>query len=172
MQRSQFLQAFNVNSLYLKRFAYNLTKDKSAADDLFQETALNAFRHRKGYRPNTNFKAWLSTIMKNVFINQYRKNKRRRALQDNTPEDYFLNRAGGATDNEGEMNMNMEEVLKLINSLEESYRTPFLMAYQGYKYDEIQQAMNLPLGTIKSKIHYARKILKDQVNALHDEVAA
>lgn len=172
MPHSKFAQEFNGHSSYLRRFALKLTKDKNAAEDLFQETALSAFRHEKSYQPNTNFKAWLSTIMKNSFINQYRKNKKRNELQDHTPEDYFLNHTKETISNDGEMNIQMQELLQLISGLKESYRTPFLMAYQGYKYDEIQAVMDLPLGTIKSKIHHARKILRNKVTTMYNEVAA
>jgi len=110
--------------------------------------------------------------MKNLFINQYRKHKKRNEIQDTTKEDYYLNQSKEAIWNEGEVNMNLEEIWKMIDSLEESYRTPFLMAYNGYKYDEIQKTMNLPLGTIKSKIHLARKMLKRRYNRMLNEVAA
>ncbi len=172
MQNFQFVQQFDATSKILKNFALKLTRDKSAADDLFQETALKAFRNREKYKEGTNFKAWATTIMKNLFINQYRKHKKRNEIQDTTKEDYYLNQSKEAIWNEGEVNMNLEEIWKMIDSLEESYRTPFLMAYNGYKYDEIQKTMNLPLGTIKSKIHLARKMLKRRYNRMLNEVAA
>ncbi|MFT4667693.1 MAG: RNA polymerase sigma-70 factor (ECF subfamily) [Flavobacteriales bacterium] len=172
MQNSQFVQEFNSTSSFLKHFALKLTRDKSAADDLFQETALRAFRYREKYIADTNFKAWTSTMMRNLFINHYRRNKKRNEVQDNTKDDYYINQSTESIVNDGETNINVQEILKLIDSLDEGYRTPFLMAYKGYKYDEIQEAMNLPLGTIKSKIHHARKILKRRYNKMLSEVAA
>jgi len=169
MRNSQFIQEFNSNSNYLKHFALKLTRDKNAADDLFQETALKAFKYKKKFMEQTNFKAWLSTIMKNSFINDYRKWKRRNEIQDQTEDSYFLNSHEGVVTNEGEVNMNMKEILKLVDGLKEDYRVPFLMAYEGYKYEEIQKEMNIPLGSIKSRIHQARKILKEQIRKNYEE---
>jgi len=173
MQNLKFLQEFNSHSNYLKHFAIKLTRDKNRADDLFQETALNAFRHQKKYTENTNLKAWLSTIMKNSFINLYRKQKRRNELQDTTREDFYLNESKEVIRNEGEISVNMRDIFKLIDELDEGYRVPFMMAYKGYQYDEIQKSMGgLPMGTIKSRIFNARKILKSKIKELYKEVAA
>ena len=170
MQNLQFVQEFETHSSYLKNFAMKLTRDKSTADDLFQETALSAFRHQQKYITNTNIKAWLSTIMKNSFINLYRKQKRRNEIQDTTTEDFYLNESKEVITNDGEMNVNVKEILAIIDRLDEGYRVPFLMAYQGYQYNEIQETMgNLPMGTIKSRIHHARRILKDQLRKMYDE---
>lgn len=173
MSTNQFVQNFDSLSSYLRSFAMKLTRDRHVADDLFQETALNAFRHRSKFKENTNMKAWLSTIMKNSFINLYRKNQRRSEIQDTSAESYFLNSFGGTTENEGEMNIHIKEITKIIDELDEGYRTPFLMAYKGYQYNEIQVAMgDLPMGTIKSRIHHARRILKTQIREMYDEVVA
>lgn len=169
MTTNNFLQNFNSCSSYLKGFAMKLTRDKFAADDLFQETALSAFKNQDKFQNQTNMKAWLSTIMKNSFINLYRKNKRRSEVQDFSTEDYLINSSKDSIENEGEMNINIAEIISIIDSLDEGYRKPFLMAYQGYQYDEIQEAMgNLPMGTVKSKIHHARRILKEQINSMYN----
>lgn len=172
MQNVQFTQEFNSHSNYLRNFAMKLTRDKTAADDLFQETALRAFRHQAQYISDTNIKAWLSTIMKNSFINLYRKQKRRSEIQDTTSEDFYLNFSKDTIGNEGEMNINIQEISRIIDGLADGYRIPFLMAFQGYQYDEIHQKLNLPMGTIKSRIHHARRILKNQIRGIYDEVAA
>lgn len=169
----QFLQSFNAHTSYLRGFAMKLARDKNVADDLFQETALSAFRHQNKFQKNTNMKAWLSTIMKNSFINLYRKNQRRNELQSLNGDSYFLNNQVGVTSNEGEMNLNIDEITRMIDHLAEGYRVPFLLAYQGYQYEEIQHKMgNLPMGTIKSRIHHARKILKTQITAMHNSAIA
>ncbi len=172
MRTDKFLQNFESLSQYLKAFAIKLTRDKNVADDLFQETALNAFRHRHKFKEDTNMKAWLSTIMKNSFINQFRKKQRRNQIQDRTEGSYFLNSFGGTVNNDGEVNVSVEELNNLINGLADGYRIPFQMAYQGYQYDEIKTAMgDIPMGTIKSRIHHARKILKNRITDLYDEVS-
>ena len=172
MSADIFLQNFNMHTNYLRRFAMRLTRDKSTADDLFQETALNAFRNKNKFQHNTNMKSWLGTIMKNIFINLYRKNKRKKVVQDTSDELYMLNSAQILIKNEGEMNVRMNEIISLIEQLDKSYKIPFMMAYQGYKYDEIQEILgNLPLGTIKSRIHLARKILKKQIDKMYDNAS-
>lgn len=169
MTANNFLQNFNTHSNYLKAFAMKLTRDKNSADDLFQETALSAFRHQSKFENNTNMKAWLCTIMKNSFINFYRKNKRRSEVQDFSKDEYLINSSHNTIGNEGEINVNVDELTAIIDNLDEGYRVPFLMAYQGYQYDEIEEAMgNLPMGTVKSRIHHARRILKEKINALYN----
>ena len=172
MASLQFVQEFKIHSKYLQNFALKLTKDKFSADDLFQETAFRAFKNQDKYMVHTNLKGWLTTIMKNSFINHYRKHKKRNEVLDHTAEDFYINSSNDITSNDGEMNVNMEEITKAIDNLEEGYRVPFLMSYQGYKYHEIQKAMNLPLGTIKSRIHIARKILRSKIEDMYSELAA
>lgn len=169
MTANNFLQNFNIHSTYLKAFAMKLTRDKNTADDLFQETALSAFRYQNKFESNTNMKAGLSTIMKNSFINFYRKNQRRSEVQDFSTDDYLINSSQNTIRNEGEINVHVDELTAIIDNLGEGYRIPFLMAYQGYQYDEIQEAMgNLPMGTVKSRIHHARRILREKINALYN----
>ncbi len=173
MHNLQFVQEFESHSNYLRHFAMKLTRDKSRADDLFQETALKALSNQRKYIANTNIRAWLTTIMKNLFINLYRKQKRRNELHDGTSNHFFLNETSEVINNEGEMNMNVKEVHKIIDELDESYRVPFMMVYQGYKYDEIQEAMgNLPMGTIKSRIYHARRILQHRVHEVYGDAVA
>lgn len=173
MTRDNFLHEFNQHSSYLRGFAMKLIRDKNLADDLFQETALKVFRNRDKFREDTNFRGWLSTIMKNTFINQFRKNKRRSELQDTTAEGYLFNSVESTNGNEGEVNVQVYELTKVIDRLDDNYRVPFMMAYEGYQYDEIQKAMgNLPMGTVKSRIHHARKILKRRVNELYEDAVA
>ena len=172
MKNVQFAQEFEHHRNYLNGFAMKLTRDRNAANDLFQETALKAFRYQNKFISNTNLKAWLSTIMKNSFINQYQKHKRRNEIQDATSGDFYLNTGGSTAFNEGEMNMNIREITSIIDTLDDNLRIPFLMSYQGYQYNEIQKALgNLPIGTIKSRIHQARKKLKTRINMIHREAA-
>jgi RNA polymerase sigma-70 factor, ECF subfamily len=172
MSATTFPEQFNQHSSYLRGFAMKLSRDKNLAEDLFQETALKVFRNQDKFVENTNFKGWLSTIMKNTFINHFRKSKRRNETQDTSDEGFLLNTIESSY-HEGEANIFANDLREIIDELDEGYRKPFLMAYQGYQYDEIQKAMNnLPMGTIKSRIHHARKILKQRVIELYEgEVA-
>ena len=173
MTSDTFLQEFNQHSSYLRGFAMKLIRDKNLAEDLFQETALKVFRNRDKFVENNNFKGWLSTIMKNTFINHFRKNKRRKETQDTSADSYLLNSVEYNQQNEGEANVFVSDLTRIIDHLDEGYRLPFLMAYQGYQYNEIQEAMNnLPMGTVKSRIHHARKILKRKVTELYEDECA
>ena len=173
MSTNEFIHNFDSLSSYLRGFAMKLTSDKSLAEDLFQETALSAFRHRDKFRAGTNMKAWLSTIMKNSFINQFRKKQRRIQIQDNAEENRIVNARNNAVYNDGEMKIKVEEITNLIDELDDVYRTPFMMVYQGYKYDEISKALNnTPMGTIKSRVHYARKMLKNRLQEVNTEALA
>lgn len=168
MDTIKFNQHFGNLSEYLKTFALKLTKDTTLAEDLFQETALLAYKNRAKFQTGTNIKAWMGTIMRNTFINQYRRKKRRNEIFDATPNNYFINSGQSVTSNGGEENIRLEEITKLVDELDEKFRKPFLMAYQGYGYDEISITTNAALGTVKSRIFLARKALKMKIIDLYD----
>lgn len=163
MNATPFAHEFNRLSQYLRAFAYKLTGDASAADDLFQDTAFLAFKNQDKFQSKTNLKAWLSTIMKNAFINSFRKRKRRGQVLDSSPEYFLLNSNASTTNNEGEAAVQYQDLFSLVEMLNENLKQPFLMAYHGYKYEEIGQELSLPVGTIKSRVFAARKFLKAQI---------
>ncbi len=147
----------------LNAFAYSLTKNTEDAKDLYQETAFRAINNRDKFRPETNFKAWTFTIMKNIFINNYRKKVKSNTILDSTDNTYFLDSGSEQVTNDGGRNMLMKELNEMINSLEDNIRVPFIMHHEGYKYNEIADHFDLPLGTVKSRIFFARKALKDMI---------
>jgi RNA polymerase sigma-70 factor, ECF subfamily len=163
MSQLEFYSRFDQMSTILNSFAYNLTKNVEDAKDLFQETAYRALTNRDKFRPGTNFKAWLFTIMKNIFINNYRKKVKANTIMDSTDNHYYLNSGSAEISNLAESDIMMQELTKMIDALDESIRIPFLMHYQGYKYQEIAEHLDLPLGTVKSRIFFARKELKDGI---------
>ncbi len=163
MNATHFASEFDTLSQYLRAFAYKLTGDASSADDLYQDTAFLAFKNREKFRAETNLKAWLSTIMKNAFINSFRKRKRRGEVMDNSPENFRLNSGRNSIENDGEKLVYYQDLFALVEMLNDKLKQPFLMAYQGYKYDEISQQLDLPVGTIKSRVFAARKFLKAQI---------
>lgn len=164
MTQIEFSQKFLKMESLLRAFAHSLTKDEEAAHDLYQETAYKAFRYREHFHPATNLRAWVMTIMKNTFINHYRRKKRQQTLYDRTDNDFLLNSAS-VSGNHGEGRITMEEIHKAIHSLDDHLRVPFLMQYQGFQYEEIADVLDIPLGTVKSRIHFARKRLKDQLKS-------
>ena len=141
----------------LFRYAYNLTSNREAADDLLQDTMLKAITHREQFSDYTNLKAWTYTIMKNTFINNYRQNTK----FDNTKDLYFLSQNKDNISVAPESSITTKEITKIIDRLEEDYKIPFKMHVEGYKYKEIAQKLGLKLGTVKSRIFFTRKKLMD-----------
>ncbi len=151
------------NSDFLKPFAFTLTRDNETAKDLMQETLYKALANREKYHVGTNVKAWMYTIMRNIFINNYRRRSRQQTIFDNTPNDYLINYAQAAVPNTAEVNLRLKDMQSTIQKLPDIFRLPFQLYFEGYKYNEIAQTLNEPLGTIKSRIHFARKLLKEQL---------
>ena len=169
MSALEFNNQFDKLSSVLQAFAYNLTKNSEDAKDLYQETAFRAMTNRDKFRPGTNLKAWLFTIMKNIFINNYRKKVKTNTIMDSTDNLYYLNAGDVSISNQGESNMLVRELKGMISNLDDSIRIPFLMHYQGYKYQEIADHFELPLGTVKSRIFFARKELKSLIRGRYQD---
>jgi RNA polymerase sigma factor (sigma-70 family) len=146
------------NSEGLKPFAVSLTRDQEAANDLCQETLYKAFAYRHRYEPGTNIKAWLYTIMRNIFINDYRRNSRKKIVMDN------VKHAQAPYAPSSEIGLRLKEINNAIHRLPAIFKTACLLYLQGYKYHEIAFALNEPLGTIKSRIHFAKKLLQKQLD--------
>lgn len=163
MSTAEFSLLLSDNADFLKPFAINLTKDHESAKDLFQETLYRALSNKDKYNVGTNIKAWLYTIMRNIFINDYRKRAKQSVILDNSPNDFLIDQTRSKVLNDGVTNLNLREVKQLIYELPELFRIPFNLYYEGYKYNEIAEELNEPLGTIKSRIHFARKILKQKI---------
>ncbi len=155
----------------LHSFAYNLTKNVEDAKDLFQETAYRAMTNQDKFRPGTNFKAWLFTIMKNIFINNYRKRVKANTIIDSTDNLYYINSGKNTIKNGAESSIMMKELSIIIDRLDDSIKIPFMMHYKGFKYQEIAEHLDLPLGTVKSRIFFARKELKQAINIRYDNMA-
>jgi RNA polymerase sigma-70 factor (ECF subfamily) len=163
MLTNQFTEQLLSLRTSLRSFAYKLTQNNEDAKDLYQETTFRALSNASKFTPGTNLKAWLLTIMRNSFINNYRKNIKSRTVMDDTDTMYYLNSGSSAIVNDAESNIMMEELTAMLNELDISLRIPFEMYYVGHKYQEIADALNIPLGTIKSHIFYARKELKEKI---------
>ena len=168
MSTLEFTAQFSREEKVLFNFALNLTRDEDAARDLVQETAYKAFKYRARYQPQTNLRAWLMTILRNSFINDYRKRRRRQVLNDTTSNDFLLDSGSAVADNNGESTVMQEEIQQAIANLEEWARVPFLMHFEGYKYEEIALTLGVPLGTVKSRIFFARQKLQAMLKSLYN----
>lgn len=164
MSTPEFSQMLESNASFLKPFAINLTRDTEAANDLYQETLYKALANHDKYHSGTNIKAWLFTIMRNIFINNYRRKAKQKTIFDNSGNDYLINQKQATVNNAAESEIRIKEIKRAIQQLPEIFKTPFLLYFDGYKYNEIADVLQEPLGTIKSRIHFARKLLKEQIS--------
>ena len=146
----------------MMNFALMLTSNREDAMDLLQDTTLKALDNQDKYADNTNFKGWVFTIMRNIFINNYRRASRTATVVDTTENLYYLNLSQESGFETPEGSYSAGEIEAAINEFSDEFRIPFTMHVQGYKYNEIAEKMNLPLGTIKSRIFLARKRLQQR----------
>lgn len=163
MATNNFNQLLINNTEFLKPFAIKLTRDNEIAKDLLQETMYRAIANKEKYNVGTNIKAWLYTIMRNIFINNYRRKAKQNTIFDNTPNEFLLNYNQSAVANAAESALKMKDIQSAIHGLPAIFRNPFMLYFEGYKYHEIADILKEPLGTIKSRIHFARKLLKEQL---------
>ncbi|MGQ3014588.1 MAG: RNA polymerase sigma factor [Flavobacteriales bacterium] len=148
----------------LRYFALSLTQSEEESNDLLQETMLKAFTYRDKFRADTNLKAWLYTIMKNIFINNYRKNVKKRYVLSHGGEMHYMNiPQTSGRGNDPETQLLSSEIAKKIDALDLDYRMPFRMYFEGFKYKEIAEDLGLPIGTVKSRIFLARKQLMEEL---------
>ena len=145
-------------------FAYMLTSNRDDAYDLLQDTTLKVLDNESKYAENTNFKGWVFTIMRNIFINNYRRKVRSATIIDTTEDFYHLNLSQESGFETPEGSFAAKEISAVINEFSQEYKVPFTMNIEGYKYSEIADKLSLPLGTVKSRIFFARKRLQKELS--------
>lgn len=163
MNNNDFTQGIIAAEKDLKRFAYKLTADRESANDLVQDCVLQALDNREKYKHATNLKGWLYTIMRNIFINNYRRTVREMNIID---DKYSLQQQTLIEDEESnrfETVYDMKELYKVINTIPDDMKIPFQMFVAGFKYREIAERLNLPMGTVKSRLFFIRKKLKEEL---------
>jgi RNA polymerase sigma-70 factor (ECF subfamily) len=147
----------------LMRFAIKLTCDVEEANDLLQETFLKALDNESKFADDTNFRGWMYTIMRNIFINNYRRYTRDRTYVDRSENQYQINTPRDLCSRVTEENYDLKEIRRALNRLPTEYRIPFSMHVAGFKYREIADRLELPLGTVKSRIFFTRQRLQVQL---------
>ena len=174
MRTANFAQNLLSVQTELRHFAYKLTADREDANDLLQETSLKVLDNEDKtslkvldnedkYTDETNFKGWVYTIMRNIFINNYRKTQRDQTYVDQTDNLFYLNKNESDEPVTVDNGYDLKEMNSIVNALPQEYRIPFLMYVSGFKYREIADKMDLPLGTIKSRIHSTRQRLQEEL---------
>ncbi|WP_316735826.1 RNA polymerase sigma factor [Pedobacter aquatilis] len=160
MNQNEFSLEVNKAGDKLYAHALKFTKDEDDAKDLVQDTLVKAIRFSHKFESNTNLKSWLYVIMRNTFVNNYR-NKKRKEVIITTAEDITYNHLlKSATTNQSITSFALTDIGKALNSIPECYRVPFTQYFEGYKYEEIAESLDIPLGTVKTRIHEARVRLK------------
>ncbi len=160
MSTIEFNEALVGLENHLQTFAMSFTRNRDDARDLTQETILKAITYRKHYAPQTNFKAWVFTIMRNIFINQYRRKVKSRTIFD-TSADNFLAYNSKSLENSAISQICQQEIRKEISNLDKEFKDSFELHCRGFKYKEIAEELGVPIGTVKSRIFMARKKLMD-----------
>lgn len=160
MTKLEFNTMVTKQSDSLKLYALHFTHDDEDANDLVQDTVLKAITYYEKFKEGTNLKGWLYTIMKNTFINNYRRFVKISSFVTKSDEISSANLSYSATGNNGENKFVMDDIKHAMASLSDDYYVPFTMYFEGYKYHEIADHLDIPIGTVKTRIHVARKTLK------------
>jgi RNA polymerase sigma-70 factor (ECF subfamily) len=160
MENTAFNDTLCTHHSCLESFARRFTQDLEDANDLVQDTLIKAIRYHNLYKPGTNMRGWLYTIMKNTFINDYRRGSRKNAIMQNTEEFTPEHLSLSATGNTGENTFIRKDIQTALDRLQPGHSVPFLRYFEGYKYHEIAEELGIPIGTVKTRIHMARKELK------------
>ncbi len=147
---------------YLEWYTKKFTKDENDSKDLIQETLFKALKYKDKFKKNTNLKGWLYTIMRNTFINQYRRSGR---IYDPTTSDVNLplEQKISETFTTPDAAYREKELWNIIDALKPGLKFPFVMYQQGYKYHEISEKLDIPIGTVKNRIFQARKEIKSKI---------
>ncbi|MEI6507704.1 MAG: sigma-70 family RNA polymerase sigma factor [Bacteroidota bacterium] len=164
MTAIEFKNKVHKESRSLKSYAYQLTRNTEDSNDLVQDTMLKAFTYQDKFTEGTNLKGWLYTIMKNTFINNYRRMVKRNTFIDQTDNDYYLDSSSLSVKNDGEIRFMMKDIENAIDSLPISLKKPFTMNFKGFKYHEISEILHIPIGTVKTRIFVARRHLREQLS--------
>ncbi|MDQ3052014.1 MAG: RNA polymerase sigma factor [Bacteroidota bacterium] len=161
MTQVEFNHAVQCQYKPLRGYAMKLVQDVENANDLVQETMFKAFRNKEKFAEGTNLKGWLYTIMKNIFINNYRRMVNSNIFSDDTENQYYINSLNNSDKNAADSRLAMQDIHQAIDSLTDNLKKPFMMSFEGYKYEEIANHLAIPLGTVKIRIHNARHKLQD-----------
>ena len=166
MSTAEFGQLIDREYEFLNQLAMKLTKQRDDAEDLIQDTYYKALKNKDKFATGTNLKGWLYTIMKNTFINNYRRKRNQNTFVDETDSQFFLNSKESSESTHTEANVDNEYIMNQIDSIEKHYTEAFFMHYEGYKYEEIAEHFNIPLGTVKSRIFLARQKMMEKLGDL------
>ncbi|VAW27243.1 RNA polymerase ECF-type sigma factor [hydrothermal vent metagenome] len=160
----------HIDALY--NFAYKLTQNEDESKDLLQDTCMKAFRFINSFERGTNAKAWLFRILKNSFINDYRKKSKNPGMVDYQEVEMYYNSDGSEVETQSTPDLRSEtvkgmlgdEITNALNSMDIDFRTVIILCdLEGFKYDEMSKILDIPIGTVRSRLHRARNTLKSKL---------
>lgn len=163
MNGIQFQQKLLSLQENMMNFALMLTANRDDAQDLLQDTTLKVLDNQDKFVDNVNFKGWVLTVMRNIFINNYHKIIRVQTVVDSSADLYNLDVVNDSGFDSPDKAYQIKEITKAINGLNDDLKVPFSMFLSGYKYNEIAEKLNVPLGTVKSRIFFARQELQKRL---------
>ena len=163
MNGIQFQQKLLSLQENMMNFALMLTANRDDAQDLLQDTTLKVLDNQDKFVDNVNFKGWVFTVMRNIFINNYHKIVRVQTVVDSSADLYNLDVVNDSGFDSPDKAYQIKEITKAINGLNDDLKVPFSMFLSGYKYNEIAEKLNVPLGTVKSRIFFARQELQKRL---------
>lgn len=153
----------------MKSLAMQLTRNLEDANDLVQETVLKALRYKEKYTEGTNLRGWVLTILKNTFINNYRRMVKRKTFIDSTDNTYFLDLPSHRTENQAEIKFIRKDLESAISILQPELKVTFMLNIEGFKYHEIAEELNIPIGTVKTRIFVAKRILRKKLQVYGEQ---
>jgi len=160
MKNITFNHQINTHQSSLRSFAIRFTQNIEDANDLVQDTLLKAIRYSELYKEGTNLRGWLYTIMRNTYINDYRRQSKKLSIISTEEELTSAHLLKSSTNNQVENKFLNDDIFKALQMLEPAYYTPFMKYFEGFKYHEIAEELDIPIGTVKTRIHMARQVLK------------
>jgi len=166
--QNDFDQLIAAELLPLRNYALSLTHNMDETKDLVQETVLKAYRYQAKFQEGTNLRGWLYTILKNSFINNYRRDMKRNTFLDSTDNSYFIDLPSHKIDNDAETKFIRRDLDHAIDDLAFDLRVTFKLNTEGYKYNEIAEELQIPIGTVKTRIFVARRILRERLKDYAD----
>ncbi|HET8828606.1 MAG TPA: RNA polymerase sigma factor [Pelobium sp.] len=172
MTQIEFSTLVTRQSSSLKTYALRFTRDMDDANDLVQETLLKAITYYNNFKDGTNINGWLYTIMKNTFINGYRRFVKTTSIITQTDEISSQQLSFSSSSNKAENKFVMDDIQQALKALPKEYYVPFTLYFEGYKYHEIADDLDIPIGTVKTRIHVARKLLKKSLSVYNHTNAA
>ena len=163
MNGIQFQQKLLSLQENMMNFALMLTANRDDAQDLLQDTTLKVLDNQDKFVDNVNFKGWVLTVMRNIFIYNYHMIIRVQTVVDSSADLYNLDVVNDSGFDSPDKAYQIKEITKAINGLNDDLKVPFSMFLSGYKYNEIAEKLNVPLGTVKSRIFFARQELQKRL---------